>query len=102
MRKEVPFALAATLAALLTVPATYALLRGYEVLFRSEPDPATIVWSAKTAMFWRLAIGTYFAGMVVPLGYVAARLDLTRTMRVLSVLAYVVAALITVQGLCLP
>jgi hypothetical protein len=84
------------------MPATYALLRAYEVLFKSEPNPATIVWSPHIAMFWRLAVGAYVAGMVATLSYVSARRDLVRTTRVLCASVFVVGAMIGIQGLLMP
>jgi hypothetical protein len=102
MRKQLPSLVAAGVAALLSVPASYAVLRAYDVLFKNEPNPATIVWSAHIAMFWRLAVGGYIAGMVLPLGFVAARKDLARTLRALEVIAVVVAGMIGIQGLLLP
>jgi hypothetical protein len=102
MRKHLPALASALIAALLAVPATYAVLRAYDVLFRSEPDPATIVWSAHVAMFWRLAIGGYVAGMVAPLGFMAARRDLAHTVRTLCPTVVAVAAMIGAQGLFLP
>ncbi len=102
MRKRLPMLVAAVLAMLLMVPATYAVLRGYDVMFKSEPNPATIVWSTRIAMFWRIGIGTYLAGMVAPAAYVAARSNARRTFRTLYVLVFVVAALIGVQGVVLP
>jgi hypothetical protein len=88
--------------AVLSVPATYAVLRAYEVLFKSEPNPATIVWSPHIAMFWRLTAAVYVAGMVAPLAYIAARRDLARTTRALEVSVFVVGAMIGVQGLFMP
>ena len=102
MRKQLPLLVAAGVAALLSVPASYAVLRAYDVLFKNEPNPDTIVWSAHIAMFWRLAVGGYIAGMIVPLGYVAARKDLARTMRALELIVVVVAVMIGVQGLFMP
>ncbi len=93
---------ATLLAALLTIPAVYALLRTNDVLFQNEPNPATVIWSAHIAMFWRLLIGTYAAGMVAPLVFTVATRDLARTIKVLSVAALVVAAMIGGQGLLLP
>jgi hypothetical protein len=94
--------IATAVSALLSVPATYSLLRGYDVAFRKEPNPANIVWSPHIAMFWRLAVGVYVAGMVAPLVYMAARRDLGRTMRVLSMSVLVVGAIVGVQGLLMP
>jgi hypothetical protein len=90
------------LAALLSVPATYAVIRGYDVLFKNEPNPATVIWSAHIAMFWRLGIAMYVAGMLLPLIYMAARANLARTARAVSVAAMVVAGMIAIQGLFLP
>ncbi len=90
------------LAILLAIPATYALLRTYDVLFRHEPNPATVVWSVHIAMFWRLAIGAYAAGMVAPLVFVAARRNFEGTLKVLYVLVFVVASIAALQGLFLP
>ena len=99
---ERPVWVASVLAALLSMPATYALLRGYDVLFRTEPNAAKVVWSPHIAMFWRLGIGGYLAGMLATFVFLAARRDLTRTMRVLSASVLVVGALCLVQGLFLP
>ncbi len=102
MRTPPPVWIATVVAALLSVPATYALLRTYEVVFRSEPNPATIVWTPHIAMFWRLAVAGYVAGMVAPLVYLAASRDLGRTTRVLSASVFVVGAMIGIQGLLMP
>jgi hypothetical protein len=108
MRTQIPpsVANAATVAslvsALLSMPATYAALRAYDVVWRSEPNAAKVVWSPHIAMFWRLGIGVYVAGMVAPLVYLAARRDLARTTRALSASVLVVGALISIQGLLLP
>jgi hypothetical protein len=92
----------ALLAGLLTVPTTYAALRGYDVMFRSEANPATVIWSAKIAMFWRLGIGSYLGGMVAFGVYFLARRDLARVVRGLVLASVVVAALASFQGLFLP
>ncbi len=92
----------AALAGLLAVPATYALLRGYDVMFRHEANPATVIFSAKIAMFWRLGIGGYVGGMIAFAVFFLARRDLHRTVRGLSFAATVVAAMVVIQGLFLP
>jgi hypothetical protein len=102
MRKKLPAAIAAAIAALLTVPGTYALLRAYDVLFRSEPNPATVAWSMHIAMFWRLAVASFVAGMVALAAYAAARRNLVRTLDALYVITFVAAAMIAGQGLALP
>ena len=102
MRQRFPPIIATVLAAILSIPATYAVLRAYDVLFRKEPNPATIVWSAHIAMFWRLGVGVYVAGMVAVLAYMAARANLARTIRVLCTAVVVAAVMIGFQGLLMP
>lgn len=102
MRKHLPAAIATALASVLSIPATYAVLRAYDVLFKKEPDPAKIVWSAYIAMFWRLGVGSYVAGMLIPLAFMAARADLAKTVRVLCTCVVVVAVLIGFQGIFMP
>jgi hypothetical protein len=102
MRRTLPAVVVTAIAVLLAIPATYATLRACDVLFRSEPDPATVAWSPHIAMFWRLAVGGYMAAMLAPVAYVAACRDLARTVEVLGALSIVVAAMIGVQGLALP
>jgi hypothetical protein len=87
---------------MLSVPATYATLRTYEVVFKREPNPALVVWSPHIAMFWRLAVGGYVAGMVAVLAYMAAQRDLARVTRLLSASVLVVGAMIGLQGLLMP
>ena len=97
-----PRLIAAFIAWLLGVPAIYSLLRAYDVLFKEEPDPATVAWSAHIAMFWRLGIGAFAAGMIALVMLVAAERDVARTLRFLSALVLVVAAMTGIQGLLLP
>jgi hypothetical protein len=102
MRQHLPVIVATALAAILSVPATYAVLRAYDVLFKSEPNPATIVWSAHIAMFWRLGVCAYVAGMVAIFTYMAARANPARVLRILCTCVVVVAAMIGFQGLLMP
>ncbi|MGO8993042.1 MAG: hypothetical protein ACLQVI_06925 [Polyangiaceae bacterium] len=102
MRTQPPVWIATVVSALLSVPATYAALRAYEVVFKREPNPANIVWTPHIAMFWRLTAAGYVAGMVATLAYVAARRDLARTTRVLCASVFVVGAMIGIQGLLMP
>ncbi len=102
MRRQPAPLLAALLGALLVVPAAYALLRGYDALFSSEANPATVVTSLRIAMYWRLAVGAYVGGMAAPLVYLAARRDLFRTLRGLELGVLLVGALLLAQGTLLP
>ncbi len=88
--------------AVLTVPAVYAVMRGYEVFFVAEPNPAVITASVKIATFWRLWIGVYVAPIVGIGAFEVARRDLARAARMLEVAVIAVAALAGIQGLFLP
>jgi hypothetical protein len=94
--------IATVLAALISVPATYAFLRAYEVLAFAEPNPARIVWTAHIAVFWRVAIAAYVAGMVAPIAYLAARRDAAKVFRVLYASVFIAGAMIAIQGIFMP
>lgn len=52
-------------AAASTIALAYAVVRLAQVaFFPPEPDPATVIWATKAALFWRFWIGAYAAGMV--------------------------------------
>jgi hypothetical protein len=102
VRKHLPLAAVTAVNALLAVVATYAFLRGYDVLFKEEPNPATIVWSAHIAMFWRLGIGLYVAGFAAMTAVVFGRRNFAATLRVTAALVPAVGALIALQGAFLP
>jgi hypothetical protein len=102
MRKE-PTSLALALAAgLLAVPAIYALLRAWEVLAGRSAGPPIAVWSPDIALFRRVGVGAYVAGMVVPVVYFLARRGSATTARVLHRAAVIVAILGGVQAIFLP
>lgn len=102
MRKHLPLIALAAINALLAIVATYAVLRAYDVLFKAEINPATVAWSAHIAMFWRIGVGSYVAGMVAVLVVIAGRRNLRATTRVTAVLVPIMAALITIQGIFMP
>ncbi len=102
MRKPLAALGATAIAVLFAIPATYSVLRAYDVFFRNEPDPATVVWSSHIAMFWRLAVAGYMAATLAPIAYAAARRDLPRTVKTLGVLLFVASGTVGVQGLFLP
>lgn len=89
-------------AAVVTIPAVYAVLRAYDVLFVAEPNPAIVSASVKIAMFWRVWIAAYVAPVVAIAVHQIARRDLARGARILHVSVLVVAAMIGVQGIFLP
>lgn len=102
VRKHLSFAAVAAVNALLAMVATYALLRGYDVCFTSEANPATIVWSAHVAMFWRLGVGLYVGGFVAMVAAFAGQRDIVATVRVTAILVPAIGALIAIQGAFFP
>jgi hypothetical protein len=88
--------------------AAYALLRGYDALFRAGDEsvasavPAAAEWSGRIAMFWRVGVGAYAGGIVAAIVALVARTSLSRATRTTAVLVPVVGALIAVQGTLLP
>ena len=101
-RRHAPIAAIVAANALLAVVVTYAVLRAYDVLFKSEPNPATVIVSAKIAMFWRLGVGAYVAGMIAFVVYFAARKNLGLTTRVTAHLVTIAFAIVALQGVFLP
>jgi hypothetical protein len=102
MRKEPPILALALTAGLLAVPATYALLRAWEVLAGHSSGPPIVVWSPDIALFRRLRVGAYVAGMVVPVVYFLAGRASATTARALERAAIVVGALVGMQAIFLP
>ncbi len=93
---------AAVIAALLTVVAVYALLRGWGVLTQTEADPATVLPGPRIPMFWRLGIGAYAGGFVAMLVFFLGARDSAKALRIVLAAVTPVAILIAVQGLLLP
>lgn len=92
----------AVASAITAVPIAYAVMRGYDVLFKPQPNLAMVSSSTKIAMFWRIWIGMYIAPLVAIGAYEITRRDSSRGVRVLRALVVFAAVLITVQGLFLP
>jgi hypothetical protein len=102
VRKHLPLVAIAAVNALLAIVATYALLRGYDAAFKAEANPATIVWSAHIAMFWRLGVGLYVGGFAAIMVLVFGQRNLGATVRVTAALVPAIGALIALQGIFLP
>jgi hypothetical protein len=92
----------AIIAAVLCVPAGYALQRIGDVLFKQEPNPATVIQGTSIAMFWRLKIAAFIAPVVGVLVHEIARRDLARTLRAVYGATLMVAVLATAQGIFVP
>lgn len=88
--------------ALLVVIATYAVLRVYDVLFNNEPNPATVMWSARIAMFWRLGIGAYAALLAAPMIWMVGRVHFDRTVAFTLRFFSIVVVAIAIQGIFFP
>ena len=80
----------------------YALLRGVQLVLFSEPNPATVIWSAHAGYFWRALIVSYAGGMAAIVTWLLAERAPERVARALVVGVGVAAALILVQGVLLP
>lgn len=98
-RAQVAVALAS---AIVVIPAVYAGLRAYDVLFVPQPNPALVSSGVKIAMFWRLWIGVYLAPLVAIGVHQIAQRNLARAVRLLHVATITSAAMIALQGLFLP
>ena len=46
-----------------TTVVAYALLRGVERAFYSEPNPALLIWSDRSAFLWRAQVALYAGGL---------------------------------------
>jgi hypothetical protein len=51
---------------LLTAAASYPTLRMVQAWRFPEPDPATVIWNTRIALFWRVAIVFYFGCLLLP------------------------------------
>lgn len=92
------------LAFFLAVTATYATLRGYDVLFGSEANPATVMYAygGRIAMFWRATIAAYVGGAVALLIGWLARTREAQVTRALVRAVPFVAAFAGAQAVLLP
>ncbi len=102
MSKRSPLFALTLVNAVLVIVASYALLRLFDVCFKHEPNPATVIWSAHIAMFWRIGIGTYAAAIASPMIWLFARRDIDRALNVTLHATMFVAVLLGVQGLAFP
>jgi hypothetical protein len=92
----------AAIAAIVSIPATYALQRLADVLFRSEPNPATVTPSVTIAMFTRLTIAGYLAPVIGFAFYSAARRDRSSAIEGVYFAAMLSATLAAAQGIFTP
>lgn len=95
------FALAA-IAALLSIPATYALQRLIQQALFPDPNPALVSSSLRVAMFWRLAVSTPLALVVGVGAHAAARRYVGKVARALEVALVASCALLLLQAVVRP
>ena len=100
-RRAPELALAA-IALVLAIPATYAISRVVQARFFPETNPALVVWTTRTAMYWRAALGLYVGAIVAPVTYLFACRDLRRAARFVGNAAIVVAIVAALQGALVP
>jgi hypothetical protein len=82
--------------------AVYAIVRSFERLVLPEPNPAALVWSERSPIFWRLVIAVY-AGGAAAFGAIAlAGRDPRAATRLLLVAVATAIALVVAQTVLLP
>lgn len=90
-------------AASATIALVYAVVRLAQVaFFPPEPDPATVIWATKAALFWRSWIGVYTAGMVGLGAFAWSGVRPEAAARWLVRLVIVTALAIAAQGALVP
>jgi hypothetical protein len=92
------------LAFFLTIVVVYAGLRAHDVLFKSEANPATVLYmyDDRIAMFWRTLVGVFAGGPVALVVILFARRAPDRVARALDVMLPIVVVLATLQAVLLP
>jgi len=87
---------------LIIAAGAYSLIRAVQFCFISEPDPATVMWSAHAGFFWRALTAGYAGGMATFVIFIAIRGHEPEAARALVPAVAVAAAVVTLQGLLLP
>jgi hypothetical protein len=87
---------------LLIAAGVYSVMRAVQSCFISEPDPATVMWSAHAGFFWRALTAGYAGGMATFVIFIAIRGHEPAAARALVPAVAVAAAVVTLQGLLLP
>lgn len=80
----------------------YASVRGVEILFFPEANPAVVVWSERSGFLWRSAIALYIGGLGAFGGYALASAAPELAARWLPRAVLLAAAAILAQGALLP
>jgi len=88
--------------ACVTAVGLYAVLRMAQKALWSEPNPATILWSAHAGYFWRVWTVSYAGVMAGFVAFAAAKRHEAEVCRGLRWALYVAGLLIVFQGLFVP
>ncbi len=92
----------AAIAALLSIPATYAIQRLVQDALFPDPNPALVTASLRIAMFWRLEVSLPIA-LVIGIGtHAAAQRNAALVARVLEPALYASASLLVLQSILRP
>jgi hypothetical protein len=79
----------------------YAVVRAMQHALFTEPNPATLVWSAHSGFFWRIWTVAYAGGMAT-FAVLVLPGDGTKAARALPRAVVVAATLLALQALFLP
>ena len=81
-----------------TLVLVYAAVRVLQAWLYPEPDPATVIWSTRIGLFWRLGLCGYVGLMLLPLGLRWARRDPVGAARTVAWLVPVSAVALALQA----
>jgi hypothetical protein len=80
----------------------YAAIRVVELVLFPGPDPATVIWSTRSAFVWRAIVAGYVGGMGGFAGFAVASRSPALAARWLARLVVIAASAIAFQGVVLP
>lgn len=92
----------AVIAAIVSIPASYAIQRILDVMLHAQANPAITTASVSIAMFTRLTIAAYTAPVFGFVAHELARRNLERTLQGLYTVCLLVAVLAAGQGVFVP
>jgi hypothetical protein len=90
------------LAGLLSSMVVYALLRVIAFVWGHEPNPATLLYSAHAAYFWRVWTSAYAGTMISILVWIVSRGREARVLSVIRALAWPAVAILVLQSVLVP
>jgi hypothetical protein len=99
-RREALFVAGAGSAAAAIV--AYAAMRVVERAYFHEPNPAILIWSDKSALFWRAGIAIYMGGLAAFGGFALAARSPRSAARWLPAAMVIAVAAIVAQAMVAP